>query len=212
MKYHRVVDTSLLQFGDVLCVTSGATVSELIRVGEQVENRESLHTIIDAIHSKAVPSHTIFVVDPIQMTGHEMNPPHTRSCSLKTYITGGSTIVSCLRNPWLSEKHNPESYDVTRNRLWKFIRDFEGGYGYYNLFDFLLRLPQDKKHLVCSQYTLLGWIVSTMCEGYDCRFPEGWVVAAEDNKPWPGMVSPLDLHQGCNKLGWCVPFYKIEEK
>jgi hypothetical protein len=88
--------------------------------------------------------------------------------------------------------------------LQQFFEDFHSQYGYYNLFNFLLHLPEGMERPVCSQYCLLGWIVSTLCEGYDCQFPDGWVVAGKDNCPWPGMVSPLDLHEGGNRLGWAV--------
>jgi hypothetical protein len=206
---NRKLDPSLLRFGDVLCVTSGAPISEAIRIGECVSDGD-LGEIPDAIGTKEIPSHTLFVTDPDKLVGHEMTAPEDRKCSLKPYIDGSATVISCLRNPWYTVEHNQEGYKVTRERLQQFFDDFHSQYSYYNLFNFLTHFPQDKRHLVCSQYTLLGWIVSTTCQGYECNFPADWVIAGIDNMPWPGMVSPRMLDHGGNALGWAVNVFERE--
>jgi hypothetical protein len=219
MKYRRTIDPSLMRFGDILNVTSGTALGAAIRAGQAIAEGESPSRVFDAVMRLSKPSHSLFVVDPARKIGREMTlrlgaEPDDVECDLAPYFDDSDengVIVSCCRNPFINPEHNPDACDVTRQRLQRFIEEFRAQYSPWNLFNFLARLPQDKRGLVCSQYCLLGWIVSTICEGYFNPFPTGWIVAGSDNVPWPGMVSPVDLHNYCNMVGWCVPFCRYEE-
>jgi hypothetical protein len=212
MRYKKVIDPALLAFGDVLTVTTDGELSGLIRAGIAIHNFQSPYKIISAIRKKYRPSHTLIITDAKNRLGHEMNWPDDREISLDEYISGNGTIISCLRCPWYTARYNPDAYKVCLDKLESFINNFHSQYSLHNFFAFVLRIPQDKKNLVCSMYTLLAWITSTISEGYPVTFPPNWVIAGKDNIPWPGLVDPDEIDKWGNLAGWAVPFFRYEKE
>lgn len=212
MIYKRIIDPALMRFGDVLTVTSGAEISAAIRAGIAIHNLESPAKVIRSLLQKERASHTLVVTDPEKLLGREMNWPEDREVDLSPYIEGRATILSCIRNPWYTPEHNPETNEVYLARAKTFINEFHSQYSLHNIFAFLTRTKQEHKKLVCSQYTLLMWIVSTICEGVKNYFPQDWIISGDDNAPWPGLVNPDDINHYGNLWGWAIQFSRYEEK
>jgi hypothetical protein len=213
MKYRAVVDPTLWRFGDILTVTSlTSELSALIRAFSEWQDYLDLVKVITSFRHATTSSHALFVTEPEKLLGREMRWPDEGECSLQEYVDGKAAIIGLYRCPWLTKKFNPDADQVCLERLHRFFEDFHSQYGVYNFTCFLTHLPQDKEKVVCSMYVLLGIIVSTICQGFNVPFPNGWVVAGESNTPWPGLVKPSDLDHHFNSLGWSKPFLRYEEK
>jgi hypothetical protein len=214
-----VIDYSRMQFGDIITCTSDALISELIRSGEEFSEGKNVADILKAFPDGAVSSHSIMVYDVARHQGVEQTWPHPGLCNLDEYgVDGKGTHINGLyRCPWLDDGHNPESAAYLRDRVWLFVNTYYNdanihGYALENLLAFLTEKfgidIENRKGTVCSMFTTLALIRGVFDEGYDLRFPDGWIVAGEENAATVGLVSPLMQDQVFNTLGWAIPFRK----
>ena len=205
---------SILRPWDILGYSGDTVLCDTIRVLEieKAEGRDGkeLQGIVDGLtqrRNQRDPIHSATVAGSFSLANplrYEMTAPCARQCSLLPDL---SELVAIYRIPWLQPETNPDCAQMLRDALEAYWQSVIGkAYGYLDLVAFnFLRRPLNEKHLVCSE-TVIDGIEKCVDSDprFSCIFPDFFKVAGPNNVEEVGNVSPYDIHEWANNMGFVI--------